>query len=66
MAGLIDGRFGTAPGADREFFEKHLAPWIGRCFADLEQTRSAEFYRRVGTLGRIFVAIESEAFTLAA
>jgi TorA maturation chaperone TorD len=66
MAGLIDRRFGTAPGADRAFFEKHLAPWIGRFFADLEQARAAEFYRRVATLGRTFVAIESEAFTLAA
>jgi TorA maturation chaperone TorD/DNA-binding transcriptional regulator YdaS (Cro superfamily) len=66
MAGLADGRFGTAPGADREFFEKHLAPWIGRFFADLEQARAAEFYRRVAALGRTFVAIDSEAFTLAA
>lgn len=66
MAGLADGRFGAAPGADREFFEKHLAPWIGRFFADLEQARAAEFYRRVAALGRTFVAIESEAFTLAA
>jgi TorA maturation chaperone TorD len=66
MAGLVDGRFGTAPGADREFFEKHLAPWIGRFFADLEQARAAAFYRGVAALGRTFVAIESEAFTLAA
>jgi TorA maturation chaperone TorD len=66
MAGLIDRRFGTAPGADREFFEKHLAPWLGRFFADLEQARAAEFYRCVAALGRIFVAIETEAFTLAA
>lgn len=66
MAGLIDGRFAAAPGAEREFFEKHLAPWIGRFFADLEQARAAEFYRRVGALGRTFVAIESEAFTLVA
>jgi TorA maturation chaperone TorD len=66
MAGLIDRRFGTAPGADREFFERHLAPWLGRFFADLEQARSAEFYRCVAALGRIFVAIETEAFTLAA
>jgi len=66
MAGLADGRFGAPPGADREFFEKHLAPWIGRFFADLEQARAAEFYRHVAVLGRSFVAIESEAFTLAA
>ena len=66
MAGLVDGRFATPPGADREFFEKHLLPWIGRFLADLETARSAEFYRRIAALGRTFVAIESEAFTLAA
>ncbi len=66
MAGLADGRFAAAPGADRDFFEKHLAPWIGRFFADLEQAQAADFYRRVGTVGRVFIAVESEAFTLAA
>jgi TorA maturation chaperone TorD/DNA-binding transcriptional regulator YdaS (Cro superfamily) len=67
MAGLIDGRLGSvAPGADCAFFEKHLASWIGRFFADLEQARSAEFYRRVAALGRIFIGIETEAFTFAA
>jgi TorA maturation chaperone TorD/DNA-binding transcriptional regulator YdaS (Cro superfamily) len=66
MAGLIDGRFGTPAGADREFSEKHLAPWIGRFFADLEAARGADFYRRVAAAGRTFVAVESEAFTLAA
>jgi TorA maturation chaperone TorD len=64
MAGLVDGRFGTAPGADREFFEKHLAPWIGRFFADLERADAADFYRRIGTLGRVFIEIEVEAFAL--
>jgi len=66
MAGLADGRFNTAPGTDRDFFEKHLAPWIGRFFADLEDAPAAKFYRRVGMVGRLFIAVESEAFTLAA
>jgi TorA maturation chaperone TorD len=66
MAGLADGRFNVALGADRDFFEKHLAPWIGRFFADLEDAQAGNFYRRVGTVGRLFVAVESEAFTLAA
>ncbi len=66
MAGLADGRFKAPPGADRDFFAKHLAPWIGCFFADLEQAQAAEFYRRIGTVGRQFMAIESEAFTLAA
>jgi TorA maturation chaperone TorD len=66
MAGLADGRFNASPAADRDFFEKHLAPWIGRFFADLEDAQAADFYRRVGTVGRLFIAVENEAFTLAA
>jgi TorA maturation chaperone TorD len=45
-------------------FEKHLAPWIGRFFVDLERAKLADFYRSVGALGRVFVEIENEAFGL--
>ena len=41
-----------------------MAPWIGRFFADLERAEAAEFYRRVGTVGRVFMEIETEAFAL--
>jgi TorA maturation chaperone TorD len=64
MAGLADGRLPAQPDAGRAIFEKHMAPWIGRFFADLERAESAEFYRRLGTVGRIFMEIETEAFTL--
>jgi TorA maturation chaperone TorD len=64
MAGLAGGRFPAPKGSDREIFEKHMAPWIGRFFADLERAEEADFYRRVGTLGRTFIDIESEAFAL--
>ena len=64
MAGLAGGRFAAPAGADRELFEKHLAPWIGRFFSDLERAEAADFYRRVGALGRVFVDIEMEAFAL--
>jgi TorA maturation chaperone TorD len=66
MAGVISGKFPAASGADRELFEKHMRPWFGRFFSDLEQAEGATFYRRVGTLGRLFVEIEIEAFTLPA
>jgi TorA maturation chaperone TorD len=66
MAGLAGGRFPAAAGTDRDIFEKHLAPWIGRFFTDLERAETADFYRRVGTLGRVFVDIETEAFALSA
>jgi TorA maturation chaperone TorD len=64
MAGLAGGRFGAPKGSDREMFEKHLAPWIGRFFADVERAETANFYRRVGTLGRVLIEIETEAFAL--
>jgi len=65
MSGLAGGRFGAPQGADRRIFEKHMAPWIGRFFADVEQAEAADLYRRIGTLGRVFMDIEAEAFALA-
>jgi TorA maturation chaperone TorD len=64
MAGLASHRFPAAAGADRQIFEQHLAPWIGRFFADLERAEAADFYRRVGMLGRVFIEIETEALAL--
>jgi TorA maturation chaperone TorD len=66
MAGLVSRRFPAPEGADRELFEQHLAPWIGRFFADLERAETGEFYRRVGSLGRVLVEVETEAFALPA
>jgi TorA maturation chaperone TorD len=66
MAGLINQKFPAPQDADRVLFEKHMRPWIGRFFADLEQAQEAKFYRRVGRLGRAFVEIETEAFELPA
>jgi TorA maturation chaperone TorD len=66
MAGLASRRFSAPTGAERALFEDHLAPWIGRFFADLERAETADFYRRIGTLGRVFMEIETEAFALPA
>ncbi len=64
MAGVVSGELAAPPGTDQQLFEKHLAPWIGRLFADLEHAETAAFYRTVGTIGRVFVEIETEAFAL--
>jgi len=64
MAGLVSGRLPAPRGTDQRIFEKHLAPWIGRFFADLERAEAADFYRRIGTLGRVFMDVEAEAFAL--
>ena len=64
MAGMASGQFPITVRMQQRFFEKHLATWIGRFFADLERAEAAEFYRQVGTLGRLFLETETEAFRL--
>ncbi len=64
MAGLVGGDIPSSAGFDRAFFEEQLAPWISRFFANLERIQSAEFYACVGSLGRVFMRIEAEAFSL--
>ena len=64
MAGLATGAFDAPPDAERAFFERHLEPWAERFFADLERAAGARFYRAVGGLGAVFMAIEAEAFGL--
>jgi TorA maturation chaperone TorD len=64
MAGVVGGQFPAPEGTDRDLFKRHLAPWIGRFFSDLERAEAGELYRRVGTLGRVFIEIETEAFAL--
>ena len=64
MSGLASGRLPAPAGSDRLIFERHMAPWIGRFFSDLEHSESAAFYSRVGSLGRVFMDIETEAFGL--
>jgi TorA maturation chaperone TorD len=66
MAGLADGSIPARPGAEREFFQQHLSPWIRRFFIDLEHAEAADFYSAVGLLGRTFVDLEAEAFSRAA
>jgi TorA maturation chaperone TorD len=64
MAGLVGGSLAAPAGTDQRIFEKHLSPWIGRFFADLERAEAANLYRRIGTLGRVFVEIETQSFAL--
>ena len=64
MAGILSGTLPAPQGSDQQIFEKHLSPWIGRFFADLEQAEAANLYRRIGTLGRVFMEVETDAFAL--
>ena len=64
MASLVGGWIVAPLGADRAFFEDHLATWTGRFFQDLERATSAPLYASIGALGRTFMTIEEEAFAL--
>ncbi|GJE81885.1 TorD/DmsD family molecular chaperone [Methylorubrum thiocyanatum] len=64
MAGLAAGRFDAEPGLQARFFARHIEPWAGRFFADLETAQAGRFYRAVGGLGRAFIEIEAEAFAM--
>ncbi len=68
MAGMIRGRFGEPVPLDRtrEFFDRHIGPWAGHFFTDLEGARSSVFYAPVGSAGRVFMDIEKEAFRMSA
>jgi TorA maturation chaperone TorD len=65
MAGLANGDMDAPPGTDREIFDDYLAPWIERFFSDVEKSASVDFYSVVGTLGRVFIEIESQSFLIA-
>tara|TARA_R110002094_G_scaffold183395_3_gene160806 strand:+ start:2613 stop:3218 length:606 start_codon:yes stop_codon:yes gene_type:complete len=68
MGGMIVGRF-AAPAAlndQKMFFNRHIAPWAGHFFSDLEAAKNSILYASVGSVGRAFIEIEREAFRMTA
>lgn len=45
-----------------DFFQRHLATWIGRFFRELARADGADFYRRVGAVGVCFTAREARVW----
>ncbi|MEY8829972.1 molecular chaperone [Sedimentitalea sp. XS_ASV28] len=68
MAGMIVGRFGTpAPLDDQKiFWSRHIGPWAGHFYSDLEAAEHSVLYASVGTAGRIFMEIERDGFRMLA
>ena len=66
MAGLILGKFTRkySIGEQRDFFNKHLAPWADLLMRDIESSKIAVFYAPVGTIGREFIEIERSSFKM--
>ncbi|HYZ63136.1 MAG TPA: molecular chaperone TorD family protein [Acetobacteraceae bacterium] len=61
MASLIEEQHAE----EAAFFERHLANWAGRFFADLERTQTARLYRPIGELGRVLIELDRQGFALA-
>lgn len=68
MGGMIVGRFGSPASLDdqKTFFNKHIAPWAGHFFSDLEAAKNSILYASVGAVGRAFMEVEREAFRMTA
>ncbi|WP_164661120.1 molecular chaperone [Tropicibacter sp. Alg240-R139] len=68
MAGLIVGRFGApAPlDAQKAFYNKHIGPWAGHFYSDLEAAEHSVLYASVGAAGRVFMEIERDGFRMSA
>ena len=68
MSGLISGTFGAPADlpAQQQFFDAHIGPWAERFFSDLEASKSVTLYMPVGTIGKLFMQIETQAFAMAA
>ena len=68
MSGLIMGRFGEVASLSQQktFFNRHIAPWAGHFFTDLEGAEGSLFFAPIGAIGRYFMAIEKEAFRITA
>lgn len=62
MALLISGDDPAPVALQQQFFARHMEPWMGRFFRDLQQASSARFYRAVGQLGEQFMDVETRAF----
>jgi TorA maturation chaperone TorD len=62
MALLISGDDPAPVALQSQFFARHIEPWMGRFFRDLQQAASARFYRAVGQLGEQFIDVETRAF----
>lgn len=62
MGGFADGTFEQDLAGQRDFFDRHIAPWAERCLADLAVAERSHFYKYVAAFGSRFIEIERAAF----
>ena len=64
MSGIITNQFYSSLSLkeQNDFFATHLGPWARHFFDDLIAAEYSVFYAPVGSLGKAFIEIETEAF----
>jgi TorA maturation chaperone TorD len=66
VSGLIRGTFGRnySIGEQATFYRKHIDPWAVLLMQDIEAAKSGVFFAPVGTIGKCFLEIEGQAFSM--
>jgi len=66
MSGLILDKFEKKHSItdQKDFFNKHLAPWVDLLMRDIESSKIAVFYSPIGTIGKEFMEIERASFSM--
>ncbi len=67
MRAMILGDLADAPASfaqQKDFFERHMKPWVQKCCAAILLHEKSNYYRRVAAFAEAFFAIESEAFEM--
>lgn len=60
LAEVLALLIGEGAAAAPVFFARHVEPWAGRLFADLQTAESARFYRAVGDFAAAFLNFERQ------
>lgn len=60
MALIIRNSSEISLATQQAFFNDHLAPWLGRFFNDMQNAKSAHFYRSIGFFGESFFEFEQQ------
>ncbi|MBL8524108.1 MAG: molecular chaperone TorD family protein [Betaproteobacteria bacterium] len=67
MRAMILGDVSHAPAsidAQREFFVRHMQPWVLKCCAAITENEKANYYMRVAAFACAFFEIEIQAFEM--
>ena len=64
LMGMIISECVLSFDEEKAFFQKYIAPWMGRFFDDLVNAQYSDFYKPVGRLGKQFIGIEQRYFSM--